>query len=100
MSGGFEVTVSAVHELGSACTRAASAVEGLDVAGPLTRGGAALPGSQTEVATTGISVKLGAAVQVLGQHMSQLAASADQTASSYQAGDAGVGARFDRFGER
>lgn len=97
---GFEVTASAVHELASACTRAASAVEGLDVAGPLTTAGEALPGSQTEVATTGVAVKLGAAVQVLGEHMGKMAASAQQTASAYEAADAAVGDRFAPLGAR
>lgn len=97
---GFTATGAAINDLGSAFTHIADAVEGLDVAGPLTKAGAALPGSQTEVAVAGTSVKLAAAVRVVGEHVRAMAVNADETARSYETVDARTHARFGRMGVR
>lgn len=97
---GFTATGAAINDLGTAFTRAADAIEGLDVAGPLTGAGDALPGSQTAVAAAGVSVKLAAAVQVVGEHVRAMAVDADQTARSYLEVDMGTGRRFGAIGAR
>jgi len=100
MSGGFTVQGQAIDDLGTAFGGASTALTGLDVAGPLTAAGAALPGSQIEVATSGVAVKLAAAVRVVGEHIDQMAGTAHATAATYRTADSTVQRRFGPVGVR
>ena len=88
MSDGYEVDFDAVDDFAAMLTKVVGDVESLDVATPFDLVGTALPGSQTAFAVTRVAVKMGAGIQVFGEHVDALVTSAHETVASYRAVDA------------
>ncbi|WP_028051141.1 hypothetical protein [Cellulomonas sp. URHD0024] len=86
--------ISALETAAAELRSAGEAVRAADVAGPFAPIGDALAGSATAEAAVWVSTRLGAAVQVFGEDVAGMAASATGSASAYRSTDSGVGRRF------
>jgi len=90
----FTVDIAALDTAATELDAVAANLRAADVAGPFAPIGEALPGTQTAEAAVWVSTRIGAAVQVMGDQVAAMSASASGTAASYRASDAAVGERF------
>ncbi|HSE72479.1 MAG TPA: hypothetical protein VLA97_17055 [Nocardioidaceae bacterium] len=94
MSVSFQADPGAIDAAANELSAIAGAVHDVDVAGPFVPVGDALPGSRTGPASIWVSSRLGAAVALLGDHVQDMARSAEQSAESYRSTDQQIGLRF------
>ncbi len=76
----------------------ASELQALDVVGAFAGIEAALPGSAVPGAAAWVSTRVGAAVQVLGENIRGMSASASGSADGYRVADGSVQSRFGAMG--
>jgi hypothetical protein len=88
------VDISALDSAAAELEAEAAALQAADVAGPFEPIGAALPGTQTAEAAVWVSTRIGAAVQVMGDQVRAMSASATGSAQAYRDTDATTSHRF------
>ncbi|NKY10667.1 hypothetical protein [Cellulomonas hominis] len=88
------VETSALDTAAVELEEAAAALQAADVAGPFAPVPDALPGSATGEAAVWVSTRVAAAVQVLGENVRGMAASASGTADGYRGAEASTSGRF------
>ena len=93
------VDIAALDTAAGQLESAAAGLQAADVAGPFGPIADALPGTQTAEAAVWVSTRVGAAVQVMGDRVRGMSASARGTAESYRRTDAGVQRRFGAMGQ-
>jgi hypothetical protein len=89
-----DVSIAALDTAASDLETVAAELQAVDVAGAFGGIEAALPGSAVPDAAVWVSTRLGAAVQVLGDNVRGMSASASGSADGYRAADTSVQDRF------
>lgn len=89
-----DVSVVALDAAASELEVVASELQALDVVGAFSAIEGALPGSAVPDAAVWVSTRVGAAVQVLGDRVRGMSASASGSADGYRTVDASVQTRF------
>jgi hypothetical protein len=89
-----DVSIAALDTAATELETVATELQALDVAGAFAGIDAALPGSAVPDAATWVSTRVAAAVQVLGEKIRGMSASASGTADGYRAADGSVQNRF------
>lgn len=95
-----EVSIAALDTAATELESAASELQALDVAGAFSGIEAALPGSAVPDAAVWVSTRVAAAVQVLGENVRGMSASATGSADGYRTADTSVQSRFGAMGVR
>lgn len=89
-----DVSIAALDTAASELETVATELQALDVAGAFAGIEAALPGSAVPDAAAWVATRVGAAVQVLGDNVRAMSASATGSANGYRAADGSVQTRF------
>lgn|GEM_PF-801632 len=89
-----DVDLAALDTAASELGKIGDALQAVDVAGPFAPIAQALPGTQTAEAAVWVSTRMGAAVQVVGDHVHAMATSARKSAAAYRETDAAAGKRL------
>jgi len=89
-----DVDLAALDTAANDLAKAGDALQAVDVAGPFAPIAQALPGTQTAEAAVWVSTRMGAAVQVVGEHVHAMATSARKSAAAYRETDAAAGKRL------
>ena len=89
-----DVSIAALDTAATELETVATELQALDVAGAFAGIEAALPGSAVPDAAVWVSTRLGAAVQVLGDNVRGMSASASGSAAGYRTADTSVQGRF------
>ena len=92
------VDTSGLSDAAGQVETSASALAGLDVAGPFSGVSDALAGSQTSQSCLWVSTRLGAAVQVYAEGLQALAGAARTSAADFDGTDHGVATGFGPVG--
>lgn len=95
-----EVSIAALDTASTELESVASELQALDVAGAFGGIEAALPGSAVPDAAVWVSTRVAAAVQVLGENVRGMSASAAGSADGYRTADTSVQGRFGAMGVR
>lgn len=93
-----DVSIAALDTAASELETVASELQALDVVGAFAGIEAALPGSAVPGAAAWVSTRVGAAVQVLGENIRGMSASASGSADGYRVADGSVQSRFGAMG--
>jgi hypothetical protein len=89
-----DVSIAALDTAATDLEAAAAALQEVDVAGPFAGVDGALPGSATAGAAVWVSTRVAAAVQVLGENVRGMSASASGSAAGYRGAESSVQSRF------
>jgi hypothetical protein len=89
-----DVSIAALDTAATELETVATELQALDVAGAFAGIEAALPGSAVPDAAVWVSTRIGAAVQVLGENVRGMAASATGSADGYRTAESSVQGRF------
>ena len=89
-----DVSIAALDTAATDLETVAAELQAVDVAGAFGGIEAALPGSAIPDAAVWVSTRLGAAVQVLGDNVRGMSASASGSADGYRTADTSVQDRF------
>jgi hypothetical protein len=93
-----DVSIAALDTAAAELETVATELQAVDVAGAFSGIEAALPGSAVPDAAVWVSTRVGAAVQVLGENIRGMAASASGSADGYRQADGSVQGRFGAMG--
>ncbi len=93
-----DVSIAALDTAATELEAVATELQAIDVAGAFTGIEAALPGSAVPDAAVWVSTRVAAAVQVLGENIRGMSASASGSAEGYRAADGSVQTRFGAMG--
>ena len=89
-----DVSITALDTAATELETVATELQALDVAGAFAGIEAALPGSAVPDAAVWVSTRVGAAVQVLGENIRGMSASATGSADGYRTAESSVQGRF------
>jgi hypothetical protein len=89
-----DVSITALDTAAIELETVATELQALDVAGAFAGIEAALPGSAVPDAAVWVSTRVGAAVQVLGENIRGMSASATGSADGYRTAESSVQGRF------
>jgi hypothetical protein len=89
-----DVSIAALDTAATELESVATELQAIDVAGAFAGIEAALPGSAVPDAAVWVATRVGAAVQVLGDNVRAMSASATGSANGYRAADGSVETRF------
>jgi hypothetical protein len=93
-----DVSIAALDTAAAELETVATELQAVDVAGAFSGIEAALPGSAVPDAAVWVSTRVAAAVQVLGENIRGMAASASGSADGYRQADGSVQGRFGAMG--